>query len=112
MSAFPVEKFSLLALKANDGVGQEIADINCGAATFHFGMFLAQQPADVSEEESALGIVRIRIRLTELVVHSMIARPLVYVILQPVDLHIHIPFHVTSKNQEKNYWPERQQFER
>jgi len=42
----------------------------------------AQQPADVREEESPGGVVRVSVRLAELVVHAMVAHPLVDVVLE------------------------------
>lgn len=50
------------------------------------GMFANQQPADVGEEESPLGVVRVRVRLRVLVVGAVVSRPLVDVILLRRDM--------------------------
>lgn len=44
-------------------------------------MFLAQEPADVREKESAPGIVRIGVRVAKFVMDPVISTPLVDVIL-------------------------------
>jgi hypothetical protein len=44
-------------------------------------MFLAQEPADVREKESAPGIVRIGVRVAKFVMDPVIPTPLVDVIL-------------------------------
>lgn len=45
-------------------------------------MFLAHQPADVSEEEAAIDVVRICVGVAEFVMHSMISDPLDDAVLQ------------------------------
>ena len=82
----------VLALVDDDGVLEEIADVDCFAAAFDFRMFLHEQPADVREEETAASVVRICIRFTEFVVYPVIPTPLVNVILSgdqwSVELHV------------------------
>ena len=51
------------------------------------GMFSAQKPTDVREEEAPFGVVWVGIRLRELVMDAMVATPLVYVVFQGQDVH-------------------------
>ncbi len=60
----------------------EIADVDRLSPFLHIGVFAHKQPADVSEEEPALGIVWIGLRLRVFVVHTMVPGPLYDVILK------------------------------
>ena len=71
----------LLSLVDDDGILEQIAAVDSGAAPLHFGVFLHQQPADVGEKEAATRVVRISVRLAELVVDSVVATPFVDIIL-------------------------------
>ena len=70
-----------LSLENDDRVLQNIAHVNGFPPSFHFGVLLAQQPADVSEEETASGVVRISISFAKFVVDAVISAPFVNVVL-------------------------------
>lgn len=53
----------------------QVGQINTFALRLDVRMFATQQPAHVREEESTLGIVRIRLCLTELVMDTVISGP-------------------------------------
>lgn len=60
----------------------QITHVDLGAEFFNVRMLFDQQPAHMREEESSLWVVRIRIRVGEFVMHSMIAHPLDNVFLR------------------------------
>lgn len=69
-------KKGLLLLEHDDGIGNQITEVQAFAFLHHIGMFLAQQPANMGEEEATSGIMRIGISFRELVVDTMIAGPM------------------------------------
>lgn len=76
-----IRRYSLL-MELNDGIGQDVAHIDSSALLQHFGMLLQHQPADVGEEEAAIGVVRIGIGLRVFVVDSVVADPVVKRVLK------------------------------
>lgn len=51
-------------------IGFQIAHVNFVAKLLDVGVFLAQQPAHVREEEATSGVVWVTVCITELVMHS------------------------------------------
>jgi len=62
-------------LEIGNWVGIDITEIDCTPGDFHVGMFRAEQPSNVSEEESPTGVVWIRVSLGEFVMDSVITSP-------------------------------------
>lgn len=62
-------------LEIGNWIGINITKIDCTPGVFHIGMFRAEKPSNVSEEESTTSVVRIRIRLGEFVMDSVITSP-------------------------------------
>lgn len=52
-----------------------------GSFSFDVVVFLAQQPADVGEEEAVDGVVGVGVRLAVFVVHPVVAGPVNYCVL-------------------------------
>ena len=65
----------LLLLEIGNWVGIDITEIDCTPGDFHVRMFRAEQPSNVSEEESPTSVMRIRVRLGEFVMDSVITSP-------------------------------------
>lgn len=61
----------MLFLKRNAGVRQEIAHVDGVAQTFNIGVLLTQQPSNVGEEEPALDVGMVGVRLGKLVVQTV-----------------------------------------
>lgn len=67
--------YSLL-LEGHAGVGLDVAKVNGLSDAGDVGVLLAQQPADVGEEEAAISVHGVGIGLGELMVHAVVAGPL------------------------------------
>ena len=63
-------------------IGQNVAQIDGFDAPQIVGMVLDQQPADVRVEEAAPRVVRIGVRVAELVVRTVVTYPAEYVVLK------------------------------
>lgn len=72
----------LLSLESDDGVIQQIGEIQLSSLFYDVFVLAHKQPANVGEEEAPAGIVWVRICLRVLVVHAVVSAPLVDVILQ------------------------------
>jgi hypothetical protein len=75
------QRFVVLFLIEHHRIGEQIVQGYARAFARHIRMLFHEQPADVSEKEAALGIVRIGVRLRVFVVHPVISTPLIYGIL-------------------------------
>lgn len=71
----------LLSLEPDDGVIQQVSEIQFPPLLYDVPVLAHEQPADVGEEEATAGIVRVRVRLGVLVVHTVVSAPLVDVVL-------------------------------
>lgn len=71
-----------LALAPQQWLGIQVRHVDALASILHLLVLLAQQPAHVREEEAAFGVVRIRVGFLELVVHSVVSRPLNHGVLE------------------------------
>lgn len=60
----------------DDGVSLHVAQVHLDALPQHVGVLPLHEPADVREEEAPLDVVRVGVRLRELVVHAVVADPL------------------------------------
>lgn len=69
-------------MKLYDGIGKNIAHVDRLPLGDHIGMFLHHQPAHVGEEETPVGVVRVRVCFRELVVDPMVPDPLEHWILK------------------------------
>lgn len=72
----------LLSLEPDNGVVQQVSEIQFSPLLDDVPVFAHEQPADVGEEEATAGVVRVCVRLRVLVVHAVVSAPLVDVILQ------------------------------
>lgn len=72
---------TLLVLKHDDFVGLQIGHVDGLVLLLDGRMLLGHQPSHVREEETPFGVVRIRIRVRELVVQSVIPHPRVHRVL-------------------------------
>lgn len=72
----------LLSLEPDDGVVQQVSEIQFSPLLNDVPVLAHEQPADVGEEEATAGVVRVCVRLRVLVVHAVVSAPLVDVILQ------------------------------
>lgn len=77
----PRQKRNLLSLEPDDGVVQQVGEVQLPALLDDVAVLAHEEPADVGEEEAAAGVVRVRVRLRVLVVHTVVPAPLVDVIL-------------------------------
>lgn len=86
----------LLLLEHQDGIGTQIGSINTLSLGLDLWMLLAQQPANVREEEATSSVVWISIGFRVLVMYTMIARPMVGGILEGDCI---------ENNQNHTQWP-------
>ncbi len=66
------EIVNILLLEIGDWVGINITEIDCTSGDFHVRMFRAEEPSNVSEEESPTSVMWVCVRLGEFSVDSMI----------------------------------------
>ena len=71
----------LLALVIDERVVENVAQIDRFDAPLVLGMVLDQQPADVRVEESSSRVVRVGVRVAELVVSPMVTHPTKNIVL-------------------------------
>jgi len=64
-------------LEAHEWVLKQVFAAHVSALFDDIGMFATQQPSAVREEEASVGVVGVGVRLAVLVVHPMVATPLV-----------------------------------
>lgn len=72
----------LLALPDDHPVLLEVGHVHGATLDQHVAMLADHQPAHVREEEASLCVVRVGVGVRELVVHTMVAHPLVDVVLE------------------------------
>lgn len=66
----------LLLLELQDGIAFQVAHVNFLSLLQNFRVLLAHQPSHVGEEKTSSRVVRISIRVRELVMNSMVPGPL------------------------------------
>lgn len=64
-------------MELHNRILQYITHVEQLALAHHLRVLVHHQPADMCEEEAAIRVVRIGVRLGELVVHAMVAHPIV-----------------------------------
>lgn len=62
-------------MELHDRILEDVGHVQQLALANHLRMLVHHQPADVRKEEAPIRVVRISVRLGELVVHSMVAHP-------------------------------------
>ena len=62
-------------MELNEGIVDDIAHVDLDALLHHVRVLLHHQPANVREEEPAVGVVGVRRGLRVLVVHAMVPNP-------------------------------------
>lgn len=77
----PIQCSHLLSLEPDNRVVQQVGEIQLPPLLYDIPVLTHKQPANVGEEEATAGIVRVRICLRVLVVHTVVSAPLVDVIL-------------------------------
>lgn len=75
-------RVDLLALPDDHPVLLEVGHVHGATLDQHVAMLADHQPAHVREEEASLRVVRVGVGVRELVVHTMVAHPLVDVVLE------------------------------
>lgn len=65
------------------------------------GMFTLHQPADVREEKSSIGIVRVGVCLAEFVMHPVVPDPFRYGVLVPKNKTKHLRYILSLKSRER-----------
>lgn len=78
-----------LLLEHDDGILLQVGHVNQFALGLNFWVLADQQPTHVGEEESPGGVVRIGVCVGELVMHSVVAGPLVDGVLECDGLQDH-----------------------
>lgn len=76
------ERLVELPLELHHRVRLDVRQRHRLALAQHLGVLPTEQPAHVGEEEAPRGVVRVGVGVAELVVHSVVARPLENVVLQ------------------------------
>lgn len=96
---------NLLLLESHNRILHNVVHADLTALLDDLGMLSHQQPANVGKEESAVGVVGISVSLRILVVNSMIASPLVNVILVKENLQLALKNSLAINKQiEKSTW--------
>lgn len=72
----------------------------------HFRMLFHHQPADVGEEEAAVAVVRIRVRVCVFMMHPMISHPIENFVLQREKVEERLFFSYLSNSYLISYWEE------
>jgi hypothetical protein len=65
----------VLVLDPNNRVSHQVREVQFFGIQDDLGMLLSHEPTDVSKEEPSIRVVRISIRLTELVMHPVVPTP-------------------------------------
>lgn len=68
-------------MKLYERIVVDVRHVDGAAASVDLGVLALHQPPDVREEEPSVRVVRIRVRLAELVVHPVVAYPVRYGVL-------------------------------
>lgn len=76
-----LQQDEMFLMETHHRIGQNVTHIDLSAATQHIRMLQHHKPTDVGEEETAICIVRISIGFRILVMHTMIAHPIVQGVL-------------------------------
>lgn len=71
----------LLSLEPDNRVIQQVSEIQFPPLLYDVPVLAHEQPANVGEEEATAGVVRVRVCLRVLVVHTVVSAPLVDVVL-------------------------------
>lgn len=71
----------LLSLEPDNRVIQQVREIQFPPLLYDVPVLAHEQPANVGEEEATAGVVRVRVCLRVLVVHTVVSAPLVDVVL-------------------------------
>lgn len=71
-----------LGVKLHQWIVVDVGHIDGFALSIDIGVFALHQPTDVREEEASVCVVWVGVRLTELVMHSVVANPIRYVVLR------------------------------
>lgn len=77
-----------LFLEHDEGISLQVGHVNLLSILDDFGMLPGHQPADVGEEEAAIRVVRIRVRVRVFVVLPMVAHPNPEAILSGQSVHV------------------------
>lgn len=98
---------SLLPLLKHDvGICFQVTHVDFLAIFDHFWMLPTHQPADVREEEAAICIVRIGIRVRVLVMLAMVSNPDPEAILSGQGVHVKEEYFDSSIRLERSMGPE------
>lgn len=79
-------------MKSNQWIVYYVAHIYRFPSAQYFRMFTFHKPTDMSEKKTTMWIVRIGVSFAESMMHSMVANPLVYCILNANQTRIIILF--------------------
>lgn len=66
----------VILLEFENWIRVQIGNVDAFPFSFDLGMFTAQQPAHVTEEEAPFGVVRVGVGFAVFVVDSVVARPI------------------------------------
>jgi len=73
---------NVLHVELDDGVAGDVTHVDQSSLDEDVGVLPLHKPADMSEEKAPLHVVRVGVRLRELVVHTMVSNPIVKSILK------------------------------
>lgn len=77
-----LQQDEMLLMETHHGIGQYVTHIDLSTTTQHIRMLQHHQPANVREEEASICIVRIGVCFRILMMHTMIAYPIVQGVLR------------------------------
>lgn len=69
-------------MKLHHRVVGYVAHVHLAALFYDVGMFAHHQPSDVGKKEAPVGVVRIRVGFTVLMMHAVVAHPFKYRVLK------------------------------
>lgn len=70
-----------LGVKLHQWIVVDVGHVDGLAFSVDLGVFALHQPTDVREEEAPVCVVWVGVRLAELVMHTVVANPIRYVVL-------------------------------
>jgi len=70
-----------LGVKLHQWIVGDVGYVDGLAPSIDLGVFALHQPTDVREEETSVCVVWVGVRLAKLVMHSVVANPIRYVVL-------------------------------
>jgi len=73
-----------LGVKLHQWIVVDVGHVDGLAPFVDVGVFALHQPTHMREEETPVGVVGVGVRLAELVMHSVVANPIRYVVLRNV----------------------------